>query len=223
MNKEFQETTIQLADAVDLDEIEAAKLVLNAQDDAELLDRSSTLSAVVAFHERRQFLLESLRMLMRNAEDPECKEHLRREQLHLVSNILEVKDGPARNGSLYTRKCLNAMVDIEKWINALAERYQGTLALGQPTSPEYEDVMRFQQSSLAQQHESLGAILTYLVKGGYTAVDDFYKLLDHLSTIERWNVIIAHLVPATLAFTSQFGSPDSVVISRRQGYCTKRS
>ncbi|KAL8716655.1 MAG: hypothetical protein Q9225_006036, partial [Loekoesia sp. 1 TL-2023] len=209
VNKEFQESTIELADAIDLDEIEAARFILNAQDDAELLGRSSTLSAVVAFHERRQFLLESLRMLMRNAEDPECKEYLRREQLHLVSDILEVKDGPARNGSLYTRKCLNAMVDIERWINALAERYQGTLALGQPTSPEYEDVMRFQQSSLAQQHESLGAILTYLVKGGYTAVDDFFKLLDHLSTIERWNIITAHLVPATLAFTSQFGSPDN--------------
>ncbi|KAI4173910.1 MAG: hypothetical protein LQ343_002678 [Gyalolechia ehrenbergii] len=209
INEEFQESTIQLADAIDLDEIEAAKLILNVHDDAELLGRSPTLSAVIAFHEKRQFLLESLRMLMRNAEDPDCEGNLRREQLHLVSDILEVKDGPARNGSLYTRKCLNAMVDIEKWINALAERYQGALALGQPTSPEYEDVMRFQQSSLAQQHESLGAIMTSLVKGGYTAVDDFYKLLDHLSTTERWNNITAHLVPATLAFTSQYGSPDS--------------
>ncbi|KAL8942978.1 MAG: hypothetical protein Q9216_001334 [Gyalolechia sp. 2 TL-2023] len=208
INKEFQESTIQLADAIDIDEVEAAKLILNAHDDAETLGRSPTLSAVIAFHEKRQFLLESLRMLMRNAGDADCEENLRREQLQLVSDILEVKDGPARNGSLYTRKCLNAMVDIEKWINALAERYQGTLALGQPTSPEYEDVMRFQRSSLAQQHESLGAIMTSLVKGGYTAVDDFYKLLDHLSTVERWNNITAHLVPAALAFTSQYGSPD---------------
>ena len=148
-------------------------------------------------------------MLMMNAEDPECAEHLRHEQRQLVIDILEIKDGPARNGSLYTRKCLNAMVDIERWINALVERYQGTLALGQPTTPEYEDIMQFQQSSLAQQHESLGAIMTYLIKGGYTAIDDFYKLLEHLPTIERWNNLTVHLVPATLAFTSQYGSPDS--------------
>lgn len=209
VNQEFQESTIQLADALDLDEIEAAKLILNAHDDAELLGRSPTISAVIAFHETRQFLLESLRMLMGNAEDPDCEENLRREQIHLVSDILEIKDGPARNGSLYTRKCIDAMADIEKWIHTLAERYQGTLALGEPTSPEYEDVMRFQQSSLVQQHESLGAILTSLVKGGYTSVDDFIKLLDHLSSIERWNNITAHLCPATLAFTSQYGSPDS--------------
>ncbi|KAL9603047.1 MAG: hypothetical protein Q9219_001411 [cf. Caloplaca sp. 3 TL-2023] len=209
VNKEFQESAIQLADAIDLDELAAAKLILNVQDDADILGRSGTLSAVVAFHERRQFLLESLRMLMRNAEDLDGDEGLRTIQTHLVSDILQVKDGPARNGSLYTRKCFQAMVDIERWLNALAERYQGTLALGEPSTPEYEDFMRFQQSSLTQQHESLGAIMTYLVKGNYTAVDDFYKLLDHLSTVERWNHVTAHLVPTILAFTSQYGSPDS--------------
>ncbi|KAL8824797.1 MAG: hypothetical protein Q9170_008039 [Blastenia crenularia] len=209
VNKEFQDSTIQLADAIDLDELEAAKLIVDIQDDAELLSRSTTLSAIVAFHEKRQFLLESLRLLLRNAEDSGCEEPFRREQLHLVSEILESKDGPARNGSLYTRKCLSTMADIEKWINALTERHQGMLALGQPTSPEYEDIMRFQQSTLTQQHESLGAIVTYLAKGGYTTVEDFYKLLDHLPVIERWNDITVHLVPVILAFTAQYASPDS--------------
>ncbi|KAL8930643.1 MAG: hypothetical protein Q9208_000514 [Pyrenodesmia sp. 3 TL-2023] len=209
VNKEFQESSIQLADALNLDEVESAKLILEAQDDAELLGRSTIVSAVIAFHERRQFLLESLRMLTKNTRDPDCEEVLRREQLQLVADVLEIKDGPARNGSLFTRKCLRAMADIESWINALAESYQGTLALGQPTTTDYEELMSFQQTSLAQQHESLGAIMTYLINGGYTSVEDFYKLLEHLPTIERWNDIAVHHVPSALAFISQYGSPES--------------
>ncbi|KAI4143920.1 MAG: hypothetical protein LQ341_002780, partial [Variospora aurantia] len=71
VNQDFQESSIQLADALDLDELESAKLVLSAQNDAELLGRSTIVSAVIAFHEKRQFLLESLRMLVRNAQDPD--------------------------------------------------------------------------------------------------------------------------------------------------------
>ncbi|KAL8949940.1 MAG: hypothetical protein Q9222_003989 [Ikaeria aurantiellina] len=208
VNKEFQESAIQLADALDLDEIQSAKLLLNVQNDADLLSRSPTVSAVIAFHEERQYLLESLRMLLKNAENPDSDEPLRDEHLQVVAGILEVKNGPARNGSLYTRKCLKAMADIENWIQALAERYQGTLALGQPVTPEFDEVISFQQLSLGQQHESLGAIVTYLIKGSYTSIDDFLKLLDHLPGIDRWNHVTKHYVPAIAAFTSQYGSPD---------------
>ncbi|KAL8710032.1 MAG: hypothetical protein Q9220_005303 [cf. Caloplaca sp. 1 TL-2023] len=209
VNKEFQESAIQLADALDLDEIQSAKLLLNTQDDADLLGRSPTISAVIAFHEKRQYLLESLRMLLKNAGNPDCEEPLRDQQLQVVADILEVKNGPARNGSLFTRKCFKAMADIERWIQALAERYQGTLALGQPVTPEFDEVISFQQTSLAQQHESLGAIITYLIKGSYTSVDDFLKLLDHLPGIDRSNHVTKHYVPAIAALTSQYGSPDS--------------
>ncbi|KAL8785073.1 MAG: hypothetical protein Q9213_003578 [Squamulea squamosa] len=209
VNKEFQESSIELADALDLDELRAAELLVHAENDAELLDRSVTVSAVILYHEGRQFLLESLRMLLRNAENSDRKEYLRHAQLDIVGDILEVKDGPARNGSLYTRKCLKAMADIERWMQDLAERYQGALALGQPMTVEYDEIMAFQQSSLAQQHESLGAIVTYLVKGSYTSVDDFIKLLEHMPTIERWNHITVHYVPSITAFISQYGSPDN--------------
>ncbi|KAL8984123.1 MAG: hypothetical protein Q9205_001830 [Flavoplaca limonia] len=209
VNKEFQESGIQLADALNLDELRAAELLLDAQGDAELLGRSPIVSAVINFHEKRQFLLECLRMLFRNAGNPDFDEAMRHKQLEIVGDILEVKDGPARNGSLFTRKCFKAMADIEQWINDLAERYQGTLALGQSMTVEYDEIMGFQQSSLAQQHESLGAIVTYLVKGSYTNTEDFFQLLQHMPTIERWNHIAVHYVPAIAAFTSEYGSPDN--------------
>ncbi|KAL8735507.1 MAG: hypothetical protein Q9181_002765 [Wetmoreana brouardii] len=209
VNQEFKESAVELADALDLDEVQSAKLLLDSQEDAELLGRSTVVSAVVAFHERRQFLLESLRTLLRNTQIPDCEEQIRHEQLQLIGDILEVKDGPARNGSLYTRKCLKAMADVERWVQALGERYQGTLALGQTMAPEHGEIMAFQQSSLTQQHESLAAIVTYLVKGSYTGTEDFYKLLGHLPSIERWNPLTIHYIPTIAAFTSQYGSPEN--------------
>ena len=205
---------MQLADALNLDEIQSAKLLIDAQEDAEILDRSLLHSAIIHFHEQRHFLLECLRILLKQSRDPDSEENVRERTGLLVSLILEIEDGPARNGSLYAQKCLREMGNIEKWIQDLNERYQGTIALGQTLNPEFDEIMGFQQLSLGQQHESLGAILTYIVKSNYTALEDFYKLLEHLSKLDRWNNLAVHHVPVIVAFTSTYGS--------QEGACTLR-
>lgn len=63
VNQEFQESTTELADTLDLDELDSARLLLGSQEDAKILDRSSVTLAVIHFHERRGFLLECLRLL----------------------------------------------------------------------------------------------------------------------------------------------------------------
>lgn len=208
INSEFIENTLQLSDTLGLDEIESARFILDAQQDVEVLDRSNFVSAVIRFHERRQFLLECLRLVLKCCIDLETEEGTREVLHQVVALILETKDGPARNGSFYVQKCLSAMAEAEKWLQALGERYQGTLTLGQSSMPEYDEVMGFQQISLGQQHESIGAVLAYLVKASYTGVEDFYKLLDHLPKLDRWNSLAVHYVPLIIAFTAQFGSPD---------------
>ena len=149
-----------------------------------------------------------MRLLLRQSYDLEGTESVRDIARQLTGLILETKDGPARNGSLYTQKCLNAMVGIERWLQSLGERHQGNMALGQTARTEYTEILEFQQSSLAEQHESLGAIVTHLVKSGHTGVEDFHKLLDYLPKLDRWNSIAVHYVPMITAFTSQFGSPE---------------
>lgn len=208
INEEFKETTLQLADALDLNEIDSARLLLQAQQDVEALDRPHAVSAVIRFHEQRQFLVECLRLLLKCSADTECEEDVRDVLRQLVALILETKDGPARNGSLFAQKCLQAMKDIEGWLRALGDRHQGTLTLGHPSTPEYDEIMGFQQLSLAQQHESLAAIYTYLIKANHTGPEDFYKLLDHLPALDRWNNLAIHYVPIILALCSQYGSPD---------------
>ena len=172
------------------------------------LDRSKPASAIINFHERRLFLLECLRLLLKQSQDLEGTESVRDVTRQLIALILEIKEGPARNGSLYAQKCLNAMAEIEKWLQSLGERHQGNIALGQTARTEYTEILEFQESSLAEQHESLGAIVKYLIQAGHTGVEDFHKLLDYLPKLDRWNSIAIHYVPMITAFTSQFGSLD---------------
>ena len=208
VNKEFQESATQLADVLDLDELDSARLLLESQQDALFLEKSNVASAILLFHERRHFLLECLRLLFKLSTDPESDGSIQEPFQEMVAIILETKDGPARNGSLYAQKCMDAMIDIEKWLQALGERHQGALALGQAMTEEYDEIIGFQQRTLGQQHESLGAILNYLIKAGRTGVEDFFKLLAYLPKLERWSNLAVHYVPMITAFVSQFGSPE---------------
>lgn len=189
-----------------MDELHSARLLLESQQDALFLEKSNIASAVLLFHEQRQFLLECLRLLFKQSTDSECDGHIREPSQELVAIILEIKDGPARNGSLYAQKCMDAMANIEKWLQALGERHQGALALGQAITEENNQIIEVQQRSLGQQHESLGAILHYLIKAGRTGVEDFYKLLAFLPKLDRWTNLVVHYVPVITAFASQFGS-----------------
>ena len=208
VNAEFRDGTIQLADALDLDELEASRLFLAAQEEAEALDRSVLVTALIHFHAQREFMLDTLRLILYIGTNQDTDEPTRDVFHELITMILETKEGPLRNGSLYAQKCLVAMGEIEKWLQGLAERIQGALALGQALTKEHDEVMSLQQKSLNQQHESLAAVLTYLVKENFTMVEDFYKLLDHVPILERWTALSVHYVPILLAFTSQYGSPE---------------
>lgn len=127
---------------------------------------------------------------------------------HFIDAVLETADGSNRNGSLYIRKCLDAMFDVERWLSAISDRLQANAALGQVSSPEVDDIMNSQQASLEQQHESLSAIVTMLVRSSYSLVEDFFKVLDHMPRIEKWNRCALHYVPVVAALTSEYGSPD---------------
>lgn len=210
VNIEFQEETIQLADALDLDELASAALLLNAQEEVENLDRSPIASAIICFHESRQFTLECLRLVLRLSTNVDLNEELRGGLCELVIVVLETKDGPAENGSCYVQKCFAAMSSVENWLQELAARIQRTQTLGQTYSLDSDEIMSFHQQSLNLQHESLAAISTHLITANHTLARDFHKLLDDVMPVmDKWNSLAVHYVPILLSFTSQYGSRDA--------------
>ena len=208
VNKEFRENATQLADTLELDEIESARLLLEAQESTEILDRSALTSAIILFQQRRQFLLECVRMVLIHLSDPDLEEDIQRYSRETIDLILQPKDGTSLDGSIYIQKCVQAMSDIEKWLQRLGDRVQGNIALGQVMLPEGDDIIVFQQHSLTRQHESLSAIINLLVKSSYSTSGDFYRILDQVQQLDRWNLLAVHYVPILLAFTSQYGSPE---------------
>ena len=208
MNTEFQESAIRLADILDLDEIQCARLLLQSQGCIESLDCPIFSSAIVSFHQRRQFLLECFRLTVSYSVDGGLEDDTQSLSRAFLALVVEARDGSAPGGSAYVHKCLQATFDIERWLQELGDRAQGLQALGQRLSQADNDVLGFQQQSLTQQHESLSAIVSLLIKASYSSVENFYSFLDHLAKLERWNVLTVHYAPMILAFISQHGSPE---------------
>ncbi|KZF26715.1 nuclear pore complex subunit Nup192 [Xylona heveae TC161] len=207
LNEEFQQNTFQLADALNLDEINAARLLLAGSATAAELDRTPLEAAFIVFHQERHFLLECLRLVFKQSVDIDSDENIRNTFRNALSLILQTAENPAHGGSLFWNKCLGAMADIEKWLHDLAERFHSASMLGINQQPEFA-LLSHQRLSLLSQHESLGAIAMYLVKSNHTVVDDFKKLLNTAKSFDRFDAVLLHYLPALAASITQFGSPD---------------
>lgn len=210
VNEQFKQEIIQLADALDLDELESAKLYLAAQEDAQELDRSPLTTLIIRFHKRRQFLLECLRLAVaQSLDDNDDKdEGIRLAYKEFVEVILDVKSGQIENASRYWRKCISSLGDICEWLRQLAERMQSAAIIGQTPSPEMAEIYEFQRASLTKQHESLAATAAQLVKGGYANADDFRFLLPTLQKLERYDVILLHYIPVLMCLINRTNSSE---------------
>ena len=186
--------------------MEAARLLVTAERRVQELDRPPISCAIIQFHEYRSFLVESLRLILRTAMDPELDDDLRDFMSGYVGRTFK-DDGSKRPRSpTYTQKCITTMSNIEQWLNRLAEQAQKFVAVGQTSSPDHEEIVSLQQRNLTQQHESLGTILAYLVKLNHASLDDLRSLLAQLRFVDRWNSIAVHYVPALISFFNQYGS-----------------
>ncbi|PYH93691.1 Cullin-domain-containing protein [Aspergillus ellipticus CBS 707.79] len=208
INGEFQQGVLLLADALNIDELQAAMMFMAAQEDAHLLDRPPVITAIMRFHERRQFLLDSLRLIFQESFEVE-RETTQVLMQEMLAFVVEIKDGPLRNASLFTRKCMTAMADIESWLVLLGEHVQKASIVGQSEEFDIMEALEYQRNSLQQQHESLGAVLCYLFKGPYTSSEDLRLLLDHLKKLERLDGLLVHYMPCIISSFVQHGSPES--------------
>ncbi|KAL0263599.1 hypothetical protein SLS55_002580 [Diplodia seriata] len=207
VNDEFKQDVVRAADFIDLDEIEATRLCLAAQDDAVELDRSLYAAAIIRFHKRRQFLLESLRLVLKQSHDPEGNEELATLFGEYVRKVLGIGEQMRlENGHAYWQKCLASMGDIERWLQGLADLMLAGNMVGKPA--EEMEMIDYQRGSLVRQHESLAAICTHLIKAGYTSIDNFRGLIGTLKTLNKHDVVLVHYVPIITSSISQLVSSE---------------
>ncbi|KAJ5408802.1 hypothetical protein N7509_002685 [Penicillium cosmopolitanum] len=216
INGDFQQGALLLADALDLDELEAAVLFLAAQEDSQRLDRPPLIAAIMRFHERRHYILECLRLVLRESFEVEHEStHIMMQET--VSFVLDIKNGaPMNNASLFARKAMDSMGSIEKWLSLLGDQLQKASIVGQEGDADIMEAIEYQRRSLQQQHESLSAILFYLFKSTYLSSEDLRVLVNILKKIDRFDGLLIHYMPVAIESFARYGTPENTGVSREQ-------
>jgi nuclear pore complex protein Nup205 len=207
INEEFRQEVIQVADELDLDELHAASLYLDSQTTAEELDRPVAMASIFRFHALRETLLESLRLTIQQAVD--CENIDDRERFITCANLIT-----ERPDATFWRKCVDSMVAIEEWLQKLRDRLNQIAMIGQTAHGYALETLQFEQQSLTKQHESMGAIISHLIKVGTATVDDYRHLLNKTAQLGSPDDITLHYLPALVSCASVLGPVDSAASLR---------
>ncbi|KAI0902476.1 nucleoporin Nup186/Nup192/Nup205 [Annulohypoxylon nitens] len=219
-NKDFQELVLQVADSLELDELEAAKLTLLSENDEIALGRSRKECAIIRFHQQRSFVLNCILLLLELAKE---EDELLAEEVgentgslgclsqYVSQNILREKlPGIANSPSLprFVPTCLSAMGDIRAWLQKLAEQVAGANVLGVASEAQFQETVELTYVNLTQQHELLSVILCHAIEKHVAVENDFLDFLRILKQANRYDSCTVHFVPVLGTFITIFGSTE---------------
>ncbi len=121
VNEEFEQGALKVADELNIDELDAARICLEVQEETDSSGRSLLTNSIVRFHQRRKHLLDCLRLLVQLSADVNLDEDLRAALQAVVQQIVQPQNG----SSAFAQKCLAAMRDIKSWLQTLGEKLSG--------------------------------------------------------------------------------------------------
>lgn len=200
LNQDFVDNTLKVADELELDEIETAKLLLEAQAARELLDRSLFERGIIRFHQQRKYLLDCVRLCIQLANDDELEDGF---QDFFGAFVTETIYGAAVPGGQAPReeekivpRCMAAMQDIKVWLQRITEKVATTNLMYQTQPaipPEFQEAIEFSRVSLVQQHELLAVILCSAIEKHQASVKDFRAFFQLLKRIDRYDHLLGKL------------------------------
>ncbi|KAK9772534.1 putative Nucleoporin Nup186/Nup192/Nup205 [Seiridium cardinale] len=207
VTKEFQEMALQVADEIDLDELEASRLILETENDERVLGRSRRECALIRFHQQRKYLLDCIRLLLELSKIDEVPEEVEDWLGAYVAELI-LGNVPSAKAQKLVPRCMAGMRDIRAWQQRIADQIAKASALGQSDLAEFKETIEFSRVSLIQQHELLAVILSYAVDKRIATAQDFVDFFAFLKNVDRYDYSTAHLFPALGAFITIFGSTE---------------
>lgn len=209
----FREAAIAVADELDLDEVEAAKLCILSQVDGSETDASLPLRAMVRFHEQRAALLDCMRLLLQLGIDSDVAPD--EDYTDAFSEIgRKIVEGRGQKGNeekradpaAYWRSCVDGLTDVESFLKKMADYKDKLVMTGQSASGDIGDALRAQRFLLTRQHESLASIMSYLLRGNFVQPEDYRIFLSKAATLETEIDISIHYLPILISGASHIGS-----------------
>ncbi|OAA38535.1 hypothetical protein NOR_06563 [Metarhizium rileyi] len=210
INEKFQQEALLLSDELDLDEVEAAKCLFESQDDPSVLGRSLLECGIIRLHQQGKYTLDTLRLLLEldSVEDDTEPDALEAVKMYVAARLFQSRPGGTKR---IVSQCMAAMCKIKSWLQRLADKIAAVQTLSQAKPYQLSEEMEtieFSRVSLIQQHELLGVILCRLVEKRQADVSDFMDFLSALKKLDKYDNLLAHLVPAMGAYISAFGSTE---------------
>ncbi len=188
------DSTLRLADEIDLDEIQAAKILLEADGDQTVLGRSLLECGIIRFHQQRNFLLDSIRLCIQIAADDGLDDGLRDGFSQIVESTIYCVPVAGLQSSLagerFIPKCLGAMKALKEWLHKLAEKMNAVNLTSQVRPQEFQEAMEFSRTSIVQQHELVSVIMSSAIEKGQAEAKDFRDFIQVLKKTDRYDNLL---------------------------------
>ncbi|KAI8190316.1 Nucleoporin NUP192 [Colletotrichum sp. SAR 10_86] len=217
INENFQQIVFNLADEAEINEVEAARYVLEAEEDPSVIGRSLLECGLIRVHQQRKYVLDCVRLMLEIDgldEDDFDAEILNAVQLYLSAAVFQNLPGEtASSQKRLLPRCMSAMQDVRGWLQKIADKMTAAAVLinGQGGQvPEEMETIEFSRVSLYQQHELLAIILCRAIEKREAEVNDFKSFLQHLKNADKYDVLLAHFFPALGAYITLYGSTEGV-------------
>ncbi|KAK4135371.1 hypothetical protein BT67DRAFT_400836 [Trichocladium antarcticum] len=219
VNEDFINDCLRVADDLDLDELEAARILLDcdAEGDPEKLSRPLWECAIIRFHQERRYLLDCMRLCIEVAADEELEPGLQEafgvlteEKVFGVPPPGSRPAGPVKKA---VPRCMEAMQNVRSMLQGMTDKAAARNLLQQASlvrPPEHQETFGFSRTSLVEQHECLAAILHAAIEKRHATATDFQEFISVLKKIDRYDHFLVHLFPVLAAYITAFGSTEGV-------------
>lgn len=196
INDDFAGDCLKVADDLDLDELEAARILLDcdAEGDPERQSRPLWECAVIRFHQERRYLLDCMRLCVEVATDEDLEPGLQ----DAFGAVAETKvfgvpapgSKPDPSAKKIIPRCMEAMQSVRAMLQGMMEKAAARNVLQQASlvkAPENQETLDFSRSSLVEQHECLAAILHAAVEKHHASVGDFRDFVAALKRVDKYD------------------------------------
>jgi len=194
INAEFQQAVLYLSDEADIDEIEAARYMLESEEDRTVLARQLLECGIIRYHQQRNYVLDCVRLFLEIASLDEERD-LSDDQLENIGVIAiyvaaTLFRTPPKG---LVSRCMAGMQYAKSWLQKVADRITAASVIVDNSSgnmSEEMETIEFSRTSLVQQHELIGVILSRAIEQGQGSPEEFKSFLQLLKKADKYDQLL---------------------------------
>ncbi|KAK5133322.1 hypothetical protein LTR08_007847 [Meristemomyces frigidus] len=212
VNDDFRQAALIVSDELDLDELEAAKLCIDASPiDVSQIDLTLPYRALLRYHDYRLSVLECFRLVLQQRDNLDDLEESHKDYIKAVLDALVQGPNGQIDGTGVWRKCLAGLTEVEGALKKLDDHRQTMLMTGQIPQPDMAEAMSAQQLLMIRQHESLAGIMSVLPRVAPLGETECREFLSKAASLESSLDVTIHYLPIIISVSTFFGADGGAI------------